>query len=190
MDPRAIYPWNETSRQEVFRCRIFTVDACHMVEQSDERPQKEADFFVLRAPDWVNVVALTDDEQLVMIEQYRPGTDSSTLEIAGGMVEEGEAPEAAAVRELREETGFACSRWVRLGSVEPNPAIQDNTCHTYLGVGARRVQAPDFDSNERIRVKLLPLTEALQACLDGRITHALVVAALMHTHLQPQLWKE
>src|SRR3989304_4823259 len=98
------------------------------------------DFYVVEAPNWVNVVAITADDQMILIEQYRHGTRSITLEIPGGMVDPDESPLEAARRELLEETGHDCDEWVCIGTINPNPAIQSNTCYTFLASNARRVQ--------------------------------------------------
>ena len=92
---------------------------------------------VITSPDWVNVIALTPDDQVVMVRQHRAGTDTITLEIPGGMIDPGEGPLDGGRRELLEETGYVADTWIHIGSVEPNPAIQDNTCHTLLALDAR-----------------------------------------------------
>ena len=90
---------------------------------------------VLESVDWINVVALTEDGQSVMVEQYRFGTGSCTLEPPGGMVDAGETPLQAAQRELKEETGYSGGRWESLGAVQPNPAIHSHLCHHFLAEG-------------------------------------------------------
>ena len=135
------------------------------------------EFFVVRAPDWINVVTLTADGRVVLIRQYRFGVAGATWEIPGGMCDPGEAPEAAAARELREETGYVARQIVPLGFVHPNPAIQSNRCHTFLAVDARCVVPPAPDEHEAIEVATVERSEVRAMIRDGRITHALVVAA-------------
>jgi 8-oxo-dGTP pyrophosphatase MutT (NUDIX family) len=94
------------------------------------------------------------------------------------MVDEGETPEEAARRELREETGYEAERWTELGHVLPNPAIQMNRTYTYLARGARRVGDPEFDGTEDCRLVLRPWSDAHRLVREGRIRHSLVVAAL------------
>ncbi|MCB9728863.1 MAG: NUDIX hydrolase [Deltaproteobacteria bacterium] len=139
---------------------------------------------VLRMAPWVNVIALTPERDVVLIRQYRHGVDAVTLEIPGGLVDPDEAPEAAALRELAEETGYAGPAVRRLGEVEPNPAIQDNVCSTWLVEGARLAGAPRPDDGEHIDVELHPLARVPQLLRDGTIRHALVVAAFQHLWLQ------
>jgi len=133
---------------------------------------------VLETPDWVNVVALTDERRLVVVRQYRFGSASVTTEIPGGMVDPGEDPEQAARRELREEAGYTAERWTYLGAVEPNPAIHDNLCHHWLAEGARETHGLDQDAGEDIVAETLSAAEVREELAAGRMRHALVLTAL------------
>ena len=166
--------WRRHSARRLQRCKVFDLDEVRFVppEGGDPRP-----FYVLDVPDWINVIALTDDGEVPLVKQYRFGVEEPTIEIPGGMCDPGESPLLAAQRELREETGFAAERWTDLGWVYPNPPIQTNRCYTFLAEGARRVGEPQPDPNERFEQLLWPLTEVQQALGDGRINHALVLAA-------------
>lgn len=134
--------------------------------------------FTLRLPDWVAVAATTERGDLVLVRQHRHGVDAVTIETAGGIVDPGEAPEAAALRELREETGFAAAEVEALGWVHPNPAIQDNRCHLYWARGAAEVALPEEGEHESTEAVLLEAEEAAAAVRDGRITHALSVLVI------------
>lgn len=134
-------------------------------------------YVVLRIAAWVNVVALTPEREVVLIEQYRHGLDDLTLEIPGGVVEPDENHAIGAARELREETGFAGDPPVLIGKVHPNPAIQDNVCYTYLIENARLVGELQLDPGEHIAVRTVPLAAVPRLLRDGLITHSLVVAA-------------
>ncbi|MGA2799597.1 MAG: NUDIX hydrolase [Thermoguttaceae bacterium] len=137
----------------------------------------ERDFVILDCPDWVNVIPLTDDGQVVLIRQFRHGTRSVTLEIPGGVVEARETPEAAAMRELSEETGYVAERVKSLGFVSPNPAIQGNRSHTFLAEGCRLAAEPQPDSFEQIEVLLRPLEDIPALIRSGEISHSLIIAA-------------
>jgi ADP-ribose pyrophosphatase len=147
----------------------------------------ERDFFVLQAPDWVNVIALTPDQHLVLVRQFRFGLDDFALEIPGGMIDQGEDPVAAGLRELREETGYTGSCARLLGVVHPNPAIQTNRCHIVLVEQVERDAATDWDPDEEIAISTLPVNEVYARARSGGITHGLVLNALMF--LEP-CWRE
>jgi 8-oxo-dGTP pyrophosphatase MutT (NUDIX family) len=135
---------------------------------------------VLETPDWVNVVALTDARELVVVRQFRFGSDSITTEIPGGVIDAGEAHATAAQRELREETGFTSTRWTYLGAVEPNPAFHTNLCHHWLAEGAVRTHELELDRGEDIVIATIPLAEVPARIRRGEIRHALVLTALSH----------
>lgn len=133
---------------------------------------------VLESVDWVNVVALTPDEQSVMIRQFRFGVGYTTLEVPGGMIDPGETPLAAAQRELKEETGYAGGSWHYLGAVEPNPAFHDHLCHHYLARDVERAGAQALTGGEAIRVELMPEGAVRHAVQAGELKHALALSAL------------
>lgn len=146
-------------------------------------------FSVISSPDWVNVIALTADDRVVLVRQYRHGTDALTVEIPGGMIDPGEAPLEAAQRELLEETGYTAARWLELGSVQPNPAIQNNTCYTLLALDAAQTEAQRLDPGEAIDVFTAPLAELSDRISAGEITHALVIAAFFHLVQEAGGWR-
>ncbi|SHG16435.1 ADP-ribose pyrophosphatase YjhB, NUDIX family [Desulfacinum infernum DSM 9756] len=148
------------------------------------RTGREHDVFVLESPAWVNVIPITADSQVVLVRQYRHGIRDVTLEIPGGVVEDGDTPEEAARRELREETGYEAESLVSLGYVQPNPAIQSNLCHTFVALRVRRTGDPSPDDMEDIEVVTRPLAQ-IPALIDrGEINHALIVAAFCRFFLR------
>lgn len=141
-------------------------------------------FSILRIPDWVNIIALTPRDNVVMVRQFRHGTETVTLEIPGGAVDKGESHGAAAARELFEETGYRAPHWVRLGEIRPNPAIQNNAASTWLALDAERVDSPHPDPGEIIHVEEHPLAEVREMLRTGAIDHGIVVAAFAHLLLR------
>jgi ADP-ribose pyrophosphatase len=134
--------------------------------------------FTIRTVNWASVAAVTEDGRHVMVRQHRYGVDAVTIEVAGGIIDPGEAPERAAARELLEETGYAGESIEPLGVVHPNPAMQDNRCYLFLVRGAREVGAQNCDPYESVEPLLMTRADLSQALVDGRITHALSVLAL------------
>ena len=178
-----IQKWPVLSTRQLGDFRIFTVRSD--VKRSP-RTGREHEFFVLDTRCWVNVIAVTPDDQLVMVEQYRHGSDTIELEIPGGVMDDGEtSPLAGGQRELREETGYTGSRAQHIGQIFPNPAIMSNVCHTVLVEDCRLTHAVEFDHGEDIRTHLVPVSALPGLVAAGKIQHALVVVALYHF----QLWR-
>jgi ADP-ribose pyrophosphatase len=168
--------WRRLRTEPHATTRIF--DVVRAIYQHPARA-KEQDFFVLNAPDWVNVVALTVDHHLVLVRQFRYGTNDFSLEIPGGMIDPGEDPVVAGVRELREESGYVGASARLLGTIHPNPAIQSNRCHLVLVEQARREAELDWDPDEELEVMTRPVDEVYALARNGGITHSLVLDALL-----------
>jgi ADP-ribose pyrophosphatase len=166
--------WRRVGSEMVADARVFQVRRDRSVSPRDAR---EHDFYCIEAPDWINIIPLTRAGEVVMIEQYRHGANEVTLEIPGGMIDEGEAAEGAAARELLEETGYRASSVILLGRTRPNPAIQNNWLHSFLARDACFERAPIFDSTEHTAVRLVPLADVHALIADGTISHSLVIAA-------------
>lgn len=168
--------WEKLGRESRLKTRVVEVLG---VRYRHPRRGTERDFVVLHAPDWVNVVARTPDDRLVLVRQFRYGIDEFSLEIPGGVMEPGEDPVTAGLRELREETGYAGSSAVLLGSVNPNPAIQSNRCHFVFVDGAVCAHELEWDADEEIRVLTEPVARVFALAHAGGIVHGLVLNALM-----------
>ena len=166
-------PWTRLASEAIAHCRVFWVQR---VRARSPRTGSEHDFFTIDASDWVNIVALTPDDCVVMVRQYRHGADRVTLETPGGMVDPGETPEQAAARELLEETGYAADEIVGLGCVNPNPALFSNRLHGFFASGARRVREVRNESTEETHVELVPIAKLREEVRAGRVDHALVIA--------------
>jgi len=173
-------PWPRLKRGEELDFTILRIREDTFQDPRDASPHPRV---ILTAPDWVNVVALTDKGEAILVRQFRAGLEANSLEIPGGMVDEGEDPGLAAGRELLEETGYRARELVFLGAVHPNPALQTNRCHSYLALGAQRVGAPVQDTGEDIEVVLVPAGALQRLVREGAITHALVVTAVYFAEL-------
>jgi ADP-ribose pyrophosphatase len=179
-----IQPWPKISSKLVSDFRIFSVRS---VIKRSPRTGQEHDFFVIDAVNWVNVVALTPDRQMILVEQYRQATDTVELEIPGGMIDPADpSPEAAGSRELREETGYEGEPPRLIGRNFPNPAIKSNTCFTILVENCRITAATQFDHTEDLITKLVSVDEVPGLVASGKIRHSLVIAALYHF----ELWRK
>ncbi len=139
----------------------------------------EGDFYVLESRDWVNILALTPEKQVVLVNQFRFGIGDTSWEIPGGVMEAGEEPIAAALRELKEETGYTSNQVELLGKVRPNPAIQSNTCYLALAKDAQKTEAIDWDHHEELEIKLVDIDQVYAMAFRGEIFHSLVLDALM-----------
>ncbi|MEP5566443.1 MAG: NUDIX hydrolase [Halioglobus sp.] len=167
--------WVRKKSQLLQRTRIL--DFC---EATDVSPYtgKEHQFVFVDSRDWVNVVPVTQDNEIVMIRQYRHGSQQVTLEIPGGMVDAGEKPVASAARECHEETGYRVTNLSSLGELNPNPALFNNTLHTFLGRASKGDPAEHASETEKTEVELIPIERIRPLLLDGTIDHSLVCATL------------
>ncbi|RPI79887.1 MAG: NUDIX hydrolase [Desulfobacteraceae bacterium] len=141
------------------------------------RTGREHDFFILESADWVNVIPVTPEKEVVLIRQYRHGLREITLEIPGGILEPGDSPAAAARRELSEETGYEGGTWSALDYVSPNPAFLNNRCYTFLAEDVVLKRGQEQDDKEDIEITLEPLQQIPRLIREGRIRHSLIVAA-------------
>ncbi|MFO0596920.1 MAG: NUDIX hydrolase [Myxococcaceae bacterium] len=168
-------PWKQVAVRSEKDYRIFKARTLDVLDPRNDAPYVRT---VIDAPDWVNIVAVTRDEQLVLVRQFRFGTWSNTLEIPGGMTDPGEDPAVAAARELEEETGFRPDRLTAIGTSHPNPAILNNRLHSFLAEGCVKVSEGHLDGSEDIELVLAPKAQVRELIARGEISHSLVLAAL------------
>jgi len=169
--------WAVTSSRELADCRVFKVREDTSRRESDGA---ESTFFVVENPDWANIVAVTENREVILIEQFRHGSGSMILEIPGGMLDDGEDPIRAATRELIEETGYTPGTMRAIGVSFPNPAIQNNTIHHFLALDCEKTADVAFDDHESIVTRLVPLSELENLVHNGEITHSLAITAIYY----------
>jgi 8-oxo-dGTP pyrophosphatase MutT (NUDIX family) len=167
-----IKPW-KILESNYFRPR-FRLDKCELPTGNF------LDATVLELSAWANVLAITKEQEVVLIKQYRHGVQEILWEIPGGVVEDGEGPLDGVKRELLEETGYIASEFIQVGKIYPNPAFQTNTMYCYLAKNAERVAEQHLDGGEDIEIHLVPLDELIMMMKRGEFMHALQVVALFH----------
>lgn len=173
--------WKLVASKNAGDFRIFKVRSDQKISPRTGRP---CDFFVIESVDWVNVVAVTPNDELVMVEQYRHGSNTVELEIPGGMMDPHETdPVATGVRELREETGYEGASSRALSWAYANPAIMNNRSHFVVVEGCVHRHECEFDHSEDIVTRLVPWRDVPGLVRKGKIRHPLVVAALFHYDL-------
>jgi ADP-ribose pyrophosphatase len=176
-----IRPWQTVETKQLGNFHIFKLRSDRKISPRNGLPH---DFFVIDCVDWVNVIAVTPEKQLVMVEQFRHGSGTVELEIPGGTTDPTDAdPVATGVRELREETGYEGENPRQIGQIFPNPAIMSNNCYTVLVENCRIKHSTELDSGEDLLTHLVPISDIPGLIASGKIRHSLVVVALYHFEL-------
>ena len=175
LPPTDLQAWRELSRETVADCRIFTVERSVAASPLDGKPHA---FYPIRSVDWVQILALTADDEAVLVRQYRHGAQRITLEMPGGLIDAGEDPATAALRECLEETGYRARTAQPLGVVNPNPALFQNRLHSFYAAEAEPEGAIQNTGSEVTEVVLVPVANLEGLLVSGEIDHALVAATL------------
>lgn len=170
-------PWKTLQSKELYHAGFFRLrqDEC---ELGDGRIMPR--YYVVEFPDWVHVVAMTKSRELIMVRQYRHAGKCECLELPGGSLDprHPEDPLAAAQRELLEETGYASSKWRRLGAFYPNPALQSNQLITFFAEDCEKVSEPNLDPFEELQVEIHKWDSITNMLAERKFQHALVAASL------------
>jgi 8-oxo-dGTP pyrophosphatase MutT (NUDIX family) len=175
-NPANLSRWATNDERILASTRVFDLLAANV---QCPRSGLHKEFYKLSANPWVNIIAITPQQDLLLIRQYRFGSGCVEIEIPGGVVDQGENPLQAGIRELREETGYGGGEARLIGWVRPNPAIQDNICSTILVEPVKKIDDPRLEDMEDIEVFTVPVNEALAMVATGEIRHGLVLNALM-----------
>ena len=175
MDADTPQPWEVIESEQgpdlvLFRTRYDWV--------KNPRNAKLMKAVILETRDWVNIVAVTPEKKVLAVKQFRFGVAKTTVEIPAGIIEKGESHEQAAIRELKEETGYTTDRWQYLGWFEANPAFLNNVCHAWLALDAVKTHAPQLDDGEEISLSELSLEEVREEIEQGRMRNSLTLLAL------------
>ena len=175
-DPDSYGPdWHTLHSEPGPDLKIFRVRYDHL---RNPRNGKVVKAVILETPDWVDIVPITPEGKIVVVDQYRFGSSSITTEIPAGSILEGETPQEAAVRELAEETGYEAGQWDYCGWVQPNPAFQDNVCHQFIARNAVHAGTPDLDDGESIKVRELTADAIMAEIKQGKVRNTLALLAL------------
>lgn len=171
--------WKEVNRQKIFSTNVFD-----LYSTTRMTPEGQTNTFtIIHPPDWANVVPLVKDSAgrdcFLMIHQYRQGSESVTLEFPGGVLEPGEDPRSGAMRELLEETGYSAGKFRFAGKINPNPAIMDNWCHTFIAEELQKTHDLDLDEHEYVEVELVPVERVERELGEGPFLNAIIVTAYM-----------
>ena len=155
--------------------KIFSLK--EIVSQSP-RTGNNFPFYVIEAGDWINIIPITSDGRVLLVRQYRHGSADITLEIPGGMVDKDDSnPVQSAERELLEETGYAAGQLIKLGSVNPNPAIFNNKLHIFLAADIKKAGEQRLEGTEDIEITFVEYRQIAELIASGSIDHALVICA-------------
>lgn len=147
------------------------------------------EYYVLEYPNWVNIVAITTENKIILVRQYRHGIKQDVLEIPGGVIDSGETALKAAKRELLEETGYEFERFEKISELFPNPATSNNITTTYLATGGKKVGEQQLDDQEEIEIHLASIEEVKELLVSNRFGQALHSAALFYALLKIGLLK-
>ncbi|HCN82929.1 MAG TPA: DNA mismatch repair protein MutT [Sphingobacteriaceae bacterium] len=169
--------WEKLSSKYLIKEKWATlrVDTCRMPDGT-----LIDDYYVLEYPGWVNAVALTENNEIIIIKQYRHAAAEVITEIPGGCIDPGETPEEAVKRELLEETGYAFDKIDPLATLYANPSTGNNKTYSFLATGGRKVQEQHLDGREEIIVELVSMQKLKELLLDNQFAQALHASAIFY----------
>jgi len=170
--------WQRIGEADSLHMGVFTLQRQEVQTALPNSPPTQTTVTTIEAPDWVNVLAFTPAGLCLLVRQFRFGIWAATLEVPGGTIDEGETPEAAARRELLEETGHQPKHLLALGKIQPNPAVQNNHLHCYLALECQPLPCEKVDPLEEVILETYPASRLAGLVQEGHIQNALVIATL------------
>lgn len=174
--------WIIHNKGEIFKKRIFTINNLECFHPGKNISHN---FYIIDTPDWINVIALTQDNRFILVKQHRLGTDEITIETPAGLIERGEEPEIAARRELLEETGYGADDLILLKKLSANPSIMNNYIYFFLATGCAKISEQNLDKSENIDILLLTASDILDNIKSNAINHSIIITAFSLYFLSP-----
>jgi len=173
--------WKKITSKKVFEDRWFKAraDACQFPDGRIIDP-----YYVVELPNWANAVVVTSNNEIVLVKQYRYPVDAVTLELPGGVINDGEDPMLAALRETQEETGYTSNQIQLICKTAPNPAINDNTAYFYLIENAVPTAHTNPDFFEDIEVVLYSKSDFIQLLQQNKIMHGVQLGPIYEALIQ------
>ncbi len=169
--------WTTNSERDEMDCRIFKVKSVWREAAENRKGQ----FTIIDSPNWVTILPIVKNNQgnecFLIVEQFRHGCSTLTKEFPAGMIDKGEAPLEAALRELEEETGYRAEKMTEIGVVNPNPAFMNNSSYTYLAEDLKPAGSRNLDEHEMIDVELVPIKELAKSMGKGMYNSAITIQA-------------
>lgn len=162
--------WKVVESEKLFSAPWLNVrkDVCELPDG-----RKHSEYYILEYPDWATAFALTEDNKVVMVRQYRHGLGVISTELPGGVIDKNETPEQAIARELREETGYEFQFIEPIGKVAPNPATSNNYMHMFIAKGGKKVAEQKLDDTEDVQVLIQTINEVKQLLRENKIVQSL-----------------
>ena len=177
-DTGAPAAWDLLDDKLLTACRVWDLRA-----RRYRHPHQgnEGEFYYIDSRDWVIVIARTRAGELILVRQFRWGTDALSWEFPGGIIDDGEDPVTAGLRELKEETGYVAQSGRLIGHCRPNPAILNNHCHIVFADNVElHADGTEWDEHEEIEIRVVAEAAVFEWAKDCRIGHALALTGLLY----------